>query len=98
MVIGSSTTYIGDEIPGLKGQQVRIFAVLHGGLSPDADPDDAGFYVRLNETLERLGGVTEVDCLDIAPILPGGKSSFVHYDARPMDLECFAHLRNPSAQ
>ncbi|GEL75636.1 hypothetical protein [Myxococcus virescens] len=93
MVIGTTTTYIGDEIPSLKGQQVHIFAVLPGGFSPEADPDDAGDYIRLNEALERLGGVKEADCLDIAPILPDGKSSLDHYDARPGDLECFAHLR-----
>lgn len=98
MVIGSSTTYIGDEIPGLKGQQVRIFAVLRGGLRPDANPDADDYYVNDNETLARLGGVTAEDCIDAAPIRPDGTTSFVHVDPRAIDLECFAHLQKPSAQ
>ena len=38
-VIGRTTTYIGDEIPGLKGQQVRIFGVMRGALLPGTDVD-----------------------------------------------------------
>ncbi|MBU8901039.1 hypothetical protein KRR26_36185 [Corallococcus sp. M34] len=98
MTIGIDTTYLGNEIPGLRGQKVRIFAVLRGGLRPDADPDSDDYYVNNNETLARLGGVTTEDCIDAAPILPDGTTSFVHVDPRAIDLECFAHLRNPSAQ
>ncbi|WP_338869450.1 hypothetical protein [Myxococcus stipitatus] len=93
MVIGSTTTYLGNEIPGLKGQQVRIFAVLRGGLRPDADPDADNYYVNNDEKLARLGGVTAEDCIDATPIRPDGSTAFVHVDPRAIDLQCFAHLR-----
>lgn len=98
MTIGSDTTYLGSEIPGLRGQKVRIFAVLRGALRPDANPDADDYYVKDGETLARLGGVTAEDCIDAAPVLPDGTTSFVHVDPRAIDLECFAHLRNDSAQ
>ncbi|GEL75637.1 hypothetical protein [Myxococcus virescens] len=98
MIIGTDTTYLGNEIPGLQGQKVRIFAVLHGGTRPDADPDADDYYADTDEKLARLGGVTAEDRIDAAPIRPDGTTSFVHVDPRAIDLECFAHLRNPSAQ
>lgn len=98
MVLGSSTTYIGDEIPSLKRQQVRIFAVLRGGTRPDADTDADDYYVDMEEKLARLGGVTAEDRIDTAPVLLNGSTSFVHVDPRAIDLECFAHLNKPSAQ
>ncbi|WP_141620316.1 hypothetical protein [Myxococcus sp. AB036A] len=93
MVIGTDTTYLGNEIPGLRGQKVRIFAVLRGGTRPDADTDADDYYADTDEKLARLGGVTVEDCIDAAPILPDGTTSFVHVDPRAIDLECFAHLR-----
>ncbi|NNB86081.1 hypothetical protein [Corallococcus exiguus] len=98
MVIGTDTTYIGNEIPGLKGKKVRIFAVLRGGLRPDADPDANGYYVDTDEKLARLGGITAEDRIDAAPVRWDGGTSFVHVDPRAIDLECFAHLSKPSEQ
>lgn len=98
MIIGTDTTYLGNEIPGLKGKKVRIFAVLRGGLRPDADPDADGYYVDTDEKLARLGGVTDEDRIDAAAIRPNGTTFFVHVDPRAVDLECFAHLQKPSAQ
>ncbi|NTX51843.1 hypothetical protein [Myxococcus sp. CA039A] len=98
MFIGTDTTYIGNEIPGLKGKKVRIFAVLRGGLRPDANPDADDYYVNDNEKLAHLGGVTAEDCIDAAPIRPDGTTSFVHVDPRAIDLGCFSHLGKPSAQ
>ncbi|MCP3104243.1 hypothetical protein LZ198_35810 [Myxococcus sp. K15C18031901] len=98
MIIGTDTTYLGNEIPGLRGQKVRIFAVLRGSLRPDANPDADDYYVCDDTTLARLGGVTAEDCIDAAPILSDGTTPFVHVDPRAIDLECFAHLLNPSAQ
>ncbi|WP_408891607.1 hypothetical protein ACJ2CR_19275 [Myxococcus faecalis] len=98
MIIGTDTTYLGNEIPGLQGQTVRIFAVLRGGTRPDADPDADDYYVNTDEKLARLGGVTAEDCIDAAPVLLDGSTSFVHVDPRAIDLECFAHLNKPSAQ
>jgi len=93
MVIGTITTYLGNEISGLQGQKVRIFGVLRGSLRPDANPDSDDYYVTDNEKLARLGGVTADDCIDAAPIHSDGTTSFVHVDPRAIDLECFAHLR-----
>lgn len=98
MVIGIDTTYIGNEIPGIKGKKVRIFAVLHGGLRPDADPDADNYYADTEEKLARLGGVTAEDRIDAASIRPGGTTSFVHVDPRAIDLECFAHLQKPRGE
>ncbi|NVJ14305.1 hypothetical protein [Myxococcus sp. AM010] len=98
MIIGTDTTYLGNEIPGLKGKKVRIFAVLRGGLRPDADPDADDYYLDNDEKLARLGGVTAEDRIDAAPVRLDGTTSFVHVDPRAIDLECFTHLRNPSAQ
>ncbi|NOK02912.1 MULTISPECIES: hypothetical protein [Myxococcus] len=76
-----------------EGQRVRIFAVLHGGTRPDADPDADDYYADTDEKLARLGGVTAEDRIDAAPIRPDGTTSFVHVDPRAIDLECFANLR-----
>ncbi|NVJ08783.1 hypothetical protein HUW63_26555 [Myxococcus sp. AM001] len=98
MVIGTDTTYLSNEIPGLRGQEVRIFAVLRGGLRPDADPDADGYYVNDDKALARLGGVTAEDRIDAAPIRRDGSTSFVHVDPRAIDLACFAHLQKPSGE
>ena len=92
-VIGAITTYLGDEIPGLKGQKVRVLYVLRGALRPDHDPEAEDALVDDEETLERLGGVTAWDRVDAQMIHPDGRQSFVHLDPRAVDLELFAHLR-----
>lgn len=92
-VIGAITTYLGDEIPGLKGHKVRILYVLRGALRPDCDPEADDYLVNDEEVLERLGGVTADDRVDAQMIHPDGRQSFVHIDPRAVDLECFAHLR-----
>ncbi len=33
--IGTTTTYVGSEIPGFHGQRVRIFGVMRGALRAD---------------------------------------------------------------
>ncbi|RKI05690.1 hypothetical protein D7Y15_32815 [Corallococcus sp. AB030] len=98
MVIGIETTYLGNEIPGLNGKKVRIFAVLRGGLRPDADPDSNDYYADTDEKLARLGGVTAEDRIDAAPVNWNGSTSFVHVDPRAIDLECFAHLKKPRGE
>lgn len=91
-IIGSTTTYTGSEIPGFKGARVRIFAVMRGALRADFNPDDATSFVRDDATLARLGGVTKDDRIDVAHVKRDGTTSFVHCDARAIDLECFQHL------
>jgi hypothetical protein len=93
-VIGVTTTYVGNEIPGLNGKRVRIFAVLRGALRPDVNVDSDDSFVNDDYKLSRLGGVTKDDRLDVAPVKADGSTSFVHYDPRAIDLACFAHLKN----
>lgn len=82
--IGRATTYVGSEHAYLRGYRVRIIAVLK------AD----GSYVKDDDELVRLGGVTAEDRVDVQPWLEAeGRFSFVSSDPRAVDLECFAHLK-----
>ena len=92
-LIGTTTTYVGDEIPGLRGSRVRIFGVMRGALRPGVDVDADDYFVSDDATLLRLGGVTKDDRLDVAHVRADGTASFVHCDPRALDLECFAHLK-----
>lgn len=89
-IIGSITTYTGDEIPGLKGRRVRVFGVMRGALRPDVNVDAQDYLVADDEVLARLGGVSQFDRIDVAEVKAGDQVSFVHCDAKAMDLECFA--------
>ena len=92
-VIGSITTYIGDEIPGLRGDRVRIRAVLRGALRADVNVDADDHYVSDDAMLARLGGVTAEDRLDVQPwIAAAGRFSFVSVDPRAIDLDAFRDL------
>jgi len=93
-VIGATTTYVGSEIPGLKGQRVRIFGVMRGALRPDVNVDADDYFLTDDEVLARLGGVTKLDRLDVAHVRADGSASFVHCDPRAIDLECFAALKD----
>jgi hypothetical protein len=81
-IIGTTTTYLGHEIPGYHGQRVRIFAVMRAG--EDIDSDET--LVTDDDTLGRLGGVTEHDRVDVAHLRSDGTASFVHCDVRAVDL------------
>jgi hypothetical protein len=94
-VIGVTTTYVGDEIPGPNGMRVRIFGVLRGALRPSVDVDADDYFVTDDDALARLGGVTKDDRLDVAHVRADGSASFVHCDPRAIDLECFANLKDP---
>ena len=89
-IIGSITTYTGDEIPGLKGRRVRVFGVMRGALRPDVNVDAEDYLVADDDVLVRIGGVTQLDRIDVAQVKGGGRVSFVHCDAKATDLECFA--------
>lgn len=91
-IIGTTTTYLGHEIPGLKGVRVRIFGVMRGALRPDVDVDAEDYFVTDDQALARFGGITRFDRVDVAHLRPDGSASFVHCDAKAMDLECFPGL------
>ncbi|TNF24084.1 MAG: hypothetical protein EP329_25860 [Deltaproteobacteria bacterium] len=88
-VIGTTTTYHGDEHRYLRGYKVRIVAVL----KRTADPDDCQ-HLDDDEDLARAGGVTADDRVEVQPWLEReGRFSFVTSDPRAIDLACFAALR-----
>lgn len=88
-IIGSETTYHGDEHPYLRGNRVRIGAVLKGAARENSGDHP---YLTTDLDIEAAGGVTADDRVDVAPIIDG-RVSFVTSDARAVDLACFAHLQ-----
>ena len=89
--IGTTTTYTGTEHSFLRGQKVRIIAVLKGAARPDIDD-----YAHLDDDdeLARAGGVTADDRVEVQPWLEDEQRwSFVTSDPRAVDLACCAHLR-----
>ena len=79
--LGTTTTYDGTEHAYLRGHKVRIVAVLKNAL-------------RADEDLERAGGVTADDRVEVQPWLAAeGRFSFVSSDPRAIDLACFASLK-----
>ena len=92
--LGTTTTYDGTEHAYLRGHKVRIVAVLKNALRADYDPDRDGEYIRDEEDLERAGGVTADDRVEVQPWLAAeGLFSFVSSDPRAIDLACFASLK-----
>lgn len=92
--LGTTTTYDGTEHAYLRGHKVRIIAVLKNALRADYDPDRDGQYIRDEEDLERAGGVTADDRVEVQPWLATeGRFSFVSSDPRAIDLACFASLK-----
>lgn len=93
-MLGTTTTYDGTEHAYLRGHKVRIVAVLKNALRADYDPDRDGQYIRDEEDLERAGGVTADDRVEVQPWLAAERRfSFVSSDPRAIDLACFASLK-----
>ena len=91
--LGTTTTYDGTEHRYLRGIKVRIVAVLKNALRADYDSDRDGQYIRDEEDLERAGGVTADDRVEVQPWLAAERRfSFVSSDPRAIDLACFASL------
>jgi len=68
--------------------------VLKNALRADYDPDRDGQYIRDEEDLERAGGVTADDRVEVQPWLAAERRfSFVSSDPRAIDLSCFASLK-----
>lgn len=85
-IIGTTTTYTGTVHPYLRGYEVVIVAVHHGIL---LDPDNCTI-LRSDEAIAAAGGVdAETDLVEVAPVLEGGRTSWVTSDARVQDLEIF---------
>ena len=93
-IIGKVTTYNGTEHSYLKGYKVRIIAVLKNAAKPGIDVDGPEYdQINDDDDLERAGGVTIFDRIDVQPWLEKeGRFSFVTSDPRAQDLACFKHL------
>jgi hypothetical protein len=92
--IGITTTYDGTEHAYLRGHKVCIVAVLKNALRADYDPDHDGQHIADEHDLERAGGVTADDRVEVQPWLEAeGRFSFVSSDPRAIDLACFASLK-----
>ena len=93
--IGTTTTYTGTEHGFLRGQKVRIVAVLKNAARADIDVDGTDYdHISDEDELARAGGVTADDRVEVQPWMEEeGRFSFVTSDPRAVDLACFAHLR-----
>jgi hypothetical protein len=92
--LGTTTTYDGTEHAYLRGHKVRIVAMLKNALRADYEPDRDGQYIRDEDDLERAGGVTAEDRVEVQPWLAAeGRFRFVSSDPRAIDLACFASLK-----
>lgn len=91
--IGTITTYDGSEHLYLRGHKLRIVAVLPRAAASDFDPDRDGAALRDDDEVERAGGVTAHDRIEVQPWLEREQRwSFVTSDPRAIDLACFRHL------
>jgi len=92
--LGTTTTYDGTEHRCLRGHELLIVAVMKNALRADYDPDKDGQYITDERDLERAGGVTADDRVEVQPWLEAeGRFSFVSSDPRAIDLACFASLK-----
>ncbi len=90
--IGTTTTYDGDEHWYLRGHKVCVVAVLPRAAAPNFDPDRDGAVLHDDSELERAGGVTAHDRIEVQPWLEREQRwSFVTSDPRAIDLACFRH-------
>ncbi len=92
-VIGRVTTCEGDEHGYLRGHRIKVIAVLKGAARQDSDPDEDGRFITDDDELERAGGLTADDRVEVQPWLESkGRYSFVSSDPRAVDLVCYAAL------
>jgi hypothetical protein len=93
-ILGSITTYLGNEHPYLRNCRVRIVGIMKRAAAPDYDPERDGSYLRDEGDIARAGGVTADDRVEIQPWLDEEQRwSFATSDPRAVDLACFAQLR-----
>lgn len=98
-VIGTTTTYCGDEHRYLSGHQLCSVGVFIGAASPDHDPDLDAAYVTDDDELARIGGVTAADRIEVKPwIEQAERFSFVSSDPRATDLDRFSALTDGGAR
>ena len=97
-IIGCTTVYTGTEHRYLKKYKVKIIAIFKNavlseeeGYNPEAD--DA--YITDNEYLNKIGGVTANDRVEVQLFLEKeGRYSWVSSDPKAADLKIFDFLLN----
>jgi hypothetical protein len=91
-VIGTFTTYTGEEHPYLRGTKVRIIAVMKGAARADYDADE-GVYLRDDDALAAAGGLTVDDRVEVVPWIDAEQRwCWTTSDARAVDLSYFKSL------
>ena len=92
-IIGTVTTYHGDEHRYLRGHQVKVLAVFKGAAAPDHDPDDGYGVATTDDDVARFGGLDANDRVEVVPWIPeAGRFSFVSSDPRVVDLAAFGDV------
>ena len=97
-VIGTITTYHGQEHRYLDGYKVRVIAVLKNAAKPDIDVDGPDYaHLSDDEDIARAGGVGIHDRIEVQPwIEKEGRFSFVSSDPKATDLAAFEGLPRES--
>ena len=93
-VIGTITTYHGQEHRYLAGHKVRIVAVLKNAAKPDIDVDGPDYaHLSDDDDIARAGGIGIHDRIEVQPwIEKEGRFSFVSSDPKATDLAAFEGL------
>ena len=85
--IGTITTYHGDEFGFLKGQTVKVIAVMKD--CDDEESDDS--YITDDDHLQRAGGIGANDRVEVTPWIESkGRFSFASSDPQASDLAAFS--------
>lgn len=67
--------------------KVRIVAVMKGAATDGCNPDADGYHIDDNEALERAGGITDADRVEVQPwIEKEQRWSWVTSDPKAADL------------
>lgn len=89
-IIGSTTVYHGTEHLSLFGMVIRIIAVFKNGAA-----DNDRLWLTDDSEIRDYGGVTADDRIEVQPWLEKEQRwSWVGYDPRAVDLDCFGYLNN----
>ncbi|MFA6566675.1 MAG: hypothetical protein WCS96_00540 [Victivallales bacterium] len=81
-IIGRRARYKGKDHPYLK--EVVIIRAM---IEPDADDPDNHLYLDNDADIEAAGGAKPTDRLEVRPVLPDGRLSWVTSDPKLKDLK-----------
>jgi len=84
-IIGRRARYKGEEHPYLS--QVVIIRAMIAQEPDEFDDPDNHLYLDNDADIEAAGGVKPTDRVEVRPVLPDGRLSWVTSDPRMIDLE-----------